>query len=95
MPRSEPITKSMDDQLWARDEGCVAPRLGIETPCGNAWGVGQVVIERDHIHPTGVGMKGRAILSNLVLLCGFHHRLKTEGGRTWRPLLDAYVASQS
>jgi hypothetical protein len=27
----------------------------------------------------------------MVLLCHWHHRLKTEYGKTWRPLLLAYL----
>jgi hypothetical protein len=68
---------------YARDQGCLGPRVGMPGPCA-----GQV--ELDHIRASGaVGKKSRSTLDNAASLCGTHHRLKTNAGRTWRtPLID-------
>ena len=70
----------------ARDRGCVAhdwhPRLN---PC-------QGPLDVDHVRASGgLGMKSPTHRSNMVVLCRWHHKLKTEYGRTWRPLLLAYL----
>jgi len=38
-----------------------------------------------------MGMKSPSTEDNLVVLCGAHHRWKTENGREARPLLLAYL----
>jgi hypothetical protein len=48
--------------------------------------------EQDHVRAShGIGMKSESVASNLVLLCGLHHRWKTEHGREARPLLLEYL----
>jgi hypothetical protein len=36
-------------------------------------------------------MKSPTHRTNMVVLCRHHHRLKTDWGKTWRPLLLAYL----
>jgi hypothetical protein len=55
-------------------------------------------ISLDHVRAShGMGMKSATTRSNLVSLCSGmgevygHHRLKTEHGRTWRPILLQYI----
>ena len=69
-----------------RDRGCVAtvisPRDGV---CDGH-------LDVDHVRASGgLGMKSPTHRSNMVVLCRWHHKLKTEYGRTWRPLLLAYL----
>ena len=55
--------------LWLRDRGCRFPM------CSN-----RRFVHAHHVHHWAHG--GRTSLDNLVLLCGFHHRLLHEGGHT-------------
>jgi hypothetical protein len=72
-----------------RDSGCVAPLLLM----GEFGGVCQGPLQIDHVRASGgLGMKSPTSKGNLVLLCAWHHKLKTEYGRVWRPLLLAYLA---
>jgi hypothetical protein len=49
-------------------------------------------LEVDHVRASGaLSKKSVTHRSNMVLLCAWHHKLKTEYGRTWRPLLLAYL----
>ena len=64
--------------LWARDRGCRFPM------CSN-----RRFVDAHHVHHWAHG--GRTSLDNLVLLCGFHHRLLHEGGL--RMSLDAAGAA--
>jgi 5-methylcytosine-specific restriction endonuclease McrA len=88
----------------ARDNGCVAsraaqhgwhpgttaslyldpgvqPNLGCDGP-----------LDVDHVRASGgLGMKSPTHRTNMVVLCRHHHRLKTDWGKTWRPLLIAYL----
>lgn len=82
--RGTQISARVRAQVKARDNGCVGPRVGMEGPCFGG-------LELDHIHNAGLGRKGPSTLRGLVSLCSIHHRLKTEHGKTWRPVLDRYV----
>lgn len=74
-------------RVAARDGGCVGPRLTPPMP-GECFGA----IEQDHIRASGgTGMKSASTDSNLCQLCSFHHRMKTEHGKTWRPVLIRWV----
>ena len=60
---------------------CLGAVVGMPGPCSGA-------LEPDHIRASGgMGMKSESTLRNLAPLCGWHHKVKTEHGRTWRPLL--------
>lgn len=72
--------------IWDRDGGtCVGPLVGIPGVC-------QGGLQKDHIRASGgLGMKSPSTLENGVLLCVYHHEVKTQNGRTWRPVLVEYV----
>lgn len=60
---------------------CIGPLAGMPGECG-----GQS--EDDHIRASGgIGMKSLSIATNDARLCSWHHRLKTNHGKTWRPRL--------
>lgn len=74
--------------IYARDRGlCVGPIVGMPEPCDGP-------VERDHVRAShGIGMKSESTRFNGVLLCSnVHHPMKTNAGKTWRPVLLAYLA---
>ena len=72
-------------QVYRRDQGCVGPRVGMAGDCYGR-------LELDHVRAShGMGLKSRTSEDNLVAVCSEHHRIRTEHGRTWRPLLLAYL----
>lgn len=74
------------DAANLRDRGCLGPRVGMPGEC---FGEPQL----DHIRASGgIGMKSRSTLDNAASLCAPHHRIKTNAGRTWRPLLLEFIA---
>lgn len=83
-------SEEVAEKNWVRlrDRGCVAER---------AWGTGKTLPcdgprDVDHVRASGgLGMKSPTHRSNMVVLCRWHHRAKTEYGKTWRPLLLAYL----
>lgn len=75
-------------EVLVRDNGCI----GFERLPGDCAGG----IELDHVRASGgIGMKSPTEPSNLVSLCGAHHRYKTEHGRAARPVLLAYLEGVS
>lgn len=87
--RGTVIPASLRLIVLQRDNGCVGPRVGMPGDCGGA-------LELDHVRAShGIGMKSPTEAGNLATLCGFHHRLRTEHGRTWRPVLLAYLEAVS
>lgn len=67
-----------------RDDGCVGFRL-LEGECAGP-------LELDHVRAShGMGMKSESTPANLVALCGYHHRMKTDHGKQIRPVLLAYL----
>jgi hypothetical protein len=67
-----------------RDKGCIGQRI-VGLDC-------QGPLEVDHVRASGaLSKKSVTHRSNMVLLCHWHHKLKTEYGRVWRPLLLAYL----
>jgi hypothetical protein len=83
---------AMNEKVYVRirDKGCVANRAleagpKLYYPCDGP-------LEVDHVRASGaLSKKSVTHRSNMVLLCAWHHKLKTEYGRTWRPLLLAYL----
>lgn len=64
---------------------CLGAVVGMPGPCSGA-------LEPDHIRASGgMGMKSESTLRNCAPMCSAHHRVKTNAGRTWRPLLIAAV----
>jgi 5-methylcytosine-specific restriction endonuclease McrA len=53
-------------------------------------------LELDHVRAShGMGMKSETTAANLVSLCAWCHRWKTQHGREARPLLLAYLSGQA
>jgi hypothetical protein len=73
--------------VYARDQGCIGPRIGMPNPC-KGW------VELDHIRASGaLGMKSESTIGNLATLCSLeHHPQKTNDPRTWRPKELEYIA---
>ena len=80
--------------VWRRDGECVARKilmpnglpLAMVSPCEGG-------LSYDHVRASGgLGMKSPTHRTNLVVLCRGHHILKTDWGKTWRPLLLDYLA---
>jgi len=75
-----------------RDKSCVGPALSFavfhktgQSPCDGP-------LDVDHVRASGgLGLKSPTHRTNMVVLCRWHHRLKTEYGKVWRPLLLAYL----
>ena len=74
-----------------RDKGCVAQDARVRHwPAGSSPCDGPLDV--DHVRASGgLGMKSPTHRTNMVVLCRWHHRLKTEYGKVWRPLLIAYL----
>lgn len=83
--KQEP-TESLRAYVKQRDKGCVAAHiLKVYDQC-------QGGLQIDHVRASGgLGMKSPAERWNLVQLCAWHHKAKTEYGKVWRPLLLAYL----
>ena len=80
------IPASVRAEVYARDQGCVGPRVGMAGECAGH-------VDLDHVRSSGaLGKKSRSTADNLVSLCNeTHHRLKTNEGRKWRPALLDYI----
>ena len=65
--------------------GCLGPLAGMKGEC-----LGQ--IELDHVRASGgTGMKSKSVAVNAAQLCSWHHRLRTEHGKEWRPRLITVI----
>jgi 5-methylcytosine-specific restriction endonuclease McrA len=85
-PRKDPVTPDVRDEVLARDNWtCVLKTIGYPHECYGR-------LELDHVRKGGMGLRSRSTADNLVSLCNFAHRIKTENGRAIRPLLLAYLA---
>lgn len=83
--RGTVIPSLVREQVYARDMGCLGPRVGMPEQCFGR-------IELDHVRAShGIGMKSESTLENLASLCSTHHRIKTDNGRTWRPVLVGWL----
>lgn len=72
-------------RLRERDRICVGRVVDMPGDCSG-------MLEPDHVRASGgLGMKSRSTIDNGALLCSAHHRVKTENGRTWRPVLIDYI----
>jgi 5-methylcytosine-specific restriction endonuclease McrA len=84
--RGTVIPAGLRIDVLTRDMGCV----GFGRFPGDCAGANEL----DHVRAShGMGMKSETTSSNLVTLCGAHHRWKTENGRKARPILLDYLAS--
>jgi hypothetical protein len=92
MSHKDPVTPELRFAVMKRDKTCVGPLVGMPKPCGSQFGSGSTVsLELDHVDNAGFGKRGPSSLGNLVVLCGYHHRVKTEASKTWKPLLRKYL----
>jgi hypothetical protein len=85
-PHRDPVTPETYEHVRRRDRRvtgaeCIGPFVGMPGPC-DRW------IEEDHVR---VGGRSRSTPDNLVSLCRFHHRMKTEASKVWRPVLINYL----
>lgn len=91
--RGTTISSDLRREVTDRDRrivggnGCVMRFVGAPMPCGGD-------VQLDHVRAShAIGMKSPTDRANLILTCGFHHRMKTENGRQWRPPLLVYLAT--
>lgn len=92
MSHKDPVTPELRLAVMKRDKTCVGPRIGMPNQCGSQFGSGaHIVLELDHVDNAGFGKRGPSLTGNLVVLCGYHHRIKTEASRKWKPLLRKYL----
>ncbi|MCC6312231.1 MAG: hypothetical protein IT345_15145 [Trueperaceae bacterium] len=95
--RDTPDEAAEKAYVRARDRGCVAERARqwVHHPSVTAnhpQNLCDGPLDVDHVRASGgLGMKSPTHRTNMVVLCRWHHRLKTEYGKTWRPLLLAYL----
>lgn len=83
--RGTVIPSAMRKRVMERDRGCVGVGL-FPGECGGG-------LELDHVRAShAMGMKSETTDANLVVLCGAHHRWKTEHGKEARFVLKYYVA---
>lgn len=85
--RGTVVASNIREIVKRRDNGCVGPRVGMDGECFGA-------LELDHVRAShGIGMKSSSLPDNLITLCSVHHRLKTDHGKTWRPVLIDYLGN--
>lgn len=90
----DPVTPEVRYAVLKRDAGCIAARVGMPGLCGSQFGPSPTpTLELDHVNGNGMGKRGPSIPENLVVLCGLHHRMKTEQSRVWRVKLNDYLRS--
>jgi hypothetical protein len=88
----DPVTQETAAAVYGRDISCIAGRIGMPGICGSQFGPqANPPLELDHVNGSGLGKRGPSIPENLVLLCGLHHRMKTEQARVWRPVINEYL----
>ena len=87
MTRRDPVTPDIYRRVLERDHGCV-----MADHCGADPALCSIHLELDHIDSLGFNLRGPSTLDNLVSVCSFHHKLKTEHAAYWRPLLRGYIA---
>ena len=89
LKRDTDAERAEKNYVRARDRGCVARRAMLP---GVATGQCDGPLDVDHVRASGgLSMKSPTDRHNMVVLCRWHHRLKTDWGKTWRPLLIAYL----
>ena len=92
MSHKDPVTPELRRAVMKRDKTCVGPRVGMEGACGSQFGSGSIIVlELDHVDNAGFAKRGPSVEQNLVVLCGYHHRVKTESSKRWKPLLRKYL----
>lgn len=73
--------------VYTHQHACIGPLAAMPGRCDTG-------DELDHIRASGaVGMKSKSIATNGARLCHWHHAMKTDAGKTWRPRLLDVVRS--
>jgi hypothetical protein len=92
MPHKDPVTPELRFALLKRDKTCIGPVIGMEDRCGSQFGSGgRIALEIDHVSTSGLGKRGPSTMENCVILCGWHHRVKTESSKRWRAAIKEYL----
>ena len=92
MAHKDPVLPEVAEAVFRRDRTCAGPKVGMPGACGNQWGSGKAIhLELDHVNSAGFGKRGPSIEENLVVICGYHHRIKTEASRQWRAAINEYL----
>jgi hypothetical protein len=92
MAHKDPVTEDVAGIVLKRDFDCVGPKVGMLEKCGSQFGSGKrIVLEIDHVNTSGFGKRGPSVPENLVVLCGYHHRVKTDSSKRWRAALNDYL----
>lgn len=92
MPHKDPVTADLRHEVFRRDKTCLGPRIGMPEECGSQFGSGgRIALEIDHVSSAGFGKRGPSTIENCVLLCGWHHRMKTESSKRWRAAIKEYL----
>jgi len=92
----DPVTPELRYDVMRRDNGCVGPRVGMPEECGSQFeSGGRIILELDHVNSAGFGKRGPSTKQNCLVLCGWHHRMKTESSKRWRPLLNGYLENHN
>jgi len=96
MPHKDPVTNELRMALIRRDKGCVGVKIGMPEACGSQFGSGSyIILEVDHVNSGGFSKRGPSTMENCAMLCGWHHRRKTEASKRWRPLLNEYLENNN
>jgi hypothetical protein len=91
----DPVTPEVAEFVASMDGMCVMAILDTTHTCRDRFGnvidpAGEY--ELDHIYTLGMGRRGPSTSENLVRLCPWGHREKTDNARHWRPALGAWAA---
>ena len=93
----DPVTPELAADIAAWDRECVMSQIDLTHICRDKWG-NQIrpdgEYEIDHIYTLGMGRRGPSSPENLVRLCPWGHRTKTENARYWRARLGQWAASR-
>lgn len=73
------------EHIASHQPPCVGPLLGMPGYCS---GGGEI----DHVRTGGTGLKSKSVATNGIRACSWHHRVKTEHGKEWRPKFLQLIA---
>lgn len=88
------VSEELAHYVIGRDRVCVLSVIDATHTCRNTWGdevPSNGDFELDHVDTLGFGKRGPSVPWNLVRLCPWGHREKTENARLYRPALREYL----
>lgn len=94
----DPVTTDVAEEVAAWDQSCVMSQIDATHICRDKFGneiSPDGEYEIDHIYSGGMGRRGPSKPENLVRLCPWGHRTKTENARYWRPFLGRWAAGRA